>query len=279
MFRTTRVVAAMALVSSLLACQSSDLTAPFDATERHAPVSSALSSDTARRFRIPTLPVDSASGDSRSTGFLVPVRATGFALTPIAFGSTATGSCLQEGSRFGEWTVRYHGYGCVSLEQSSGTVALAMEPTSALSFAATHAPLTVGPQHGDRFVLSTEIETVRQTRVGGAPNPWEVAWVIWQFTDDEHFYYFIPKPDGWELGKRDPAYPGGQRFLATGTQRVFPIGQVYRVEVQQRGTLMSVSVDGVELVQFRDTERPYRAGRFALYSEDAAIRVHEVSSL
>ena len=63
--------------------------------------------------------------------------------------------------------------------------------------------------------MTTTLGTVRQVRNGPA-NPWEVAWLLWHYTDDQHFYSIVLKPNGWELGKEDPAYPGAQRFLATG---------------------------------------------------------------
>jgi hypothetical protein len=207
-------------------------------------------------------------------------RAVAPALAAVPFGTTAvTTPCLDEGTPFGRWELRYHGYGCVALEPTAGDASLFMAPTEAEHEAITHAPLALGPAHGDRLLMRASVETLRQTRRGGAPNPWEVAWVVWHYQDDEHFYYFIPKPNGWELGKRDPAYPGGQRFLATGTDRLFPTGQVYHVTVQQTGATITVSVNGAEVVRFRDDERPYRGGRLALYSEDAAIRVHGVAAL
>ena len=209
------------------------------------------------------------------------------ALTALSFGTPAGEvACLAEGTAFGAWQVRYHGYGCVAVEggaaaaqRSDAGTTLFMAPTEAQQATETHAPLVLGPAHGDQFLLRASVETVQHTRRADAPNPWEVAWVVWQYQDDEHFYYFIPKPNGWELGKRDPAYPGGQRFLATGNRRVFPIGQVHHVSVRQIGALMTIMVNGEPIVQFRDDERPYRTGRFALYAEDAAIRVHRVAAL
>jgi hypothetical protein len=199
-------------------------------------------------------------------------------LAAVPFGGPDEVGCLAEGSRFGDWTLRYTGYGCVALEPMGPGTALFMAPTEALAADDTHAPLAVGPLHADRVTMRTRVETVRQVRVGGDANPWEVAWVVWQYQDDDHFYYFIPKPNGWELGKRDPAYPGGQRFLATGEDQRFPVGQVYDVLIEQVGPALTVSVDGRVLVRFTDTERPYLQGRFALYAEDAAIRVHGVEA-
>lgn len=222
-------------------------------------------------------------------------RLSASALSAIPFGpAPGDGPCLSEGTRFGGWELRYHGYGCVTIEAPTSDAreglvpsaagptfetTLFMAPTEAQSMLETHAPLVLGPAHGDRVTLRASVETLQHTRRGDAPNPWEVAWVVWHYQDDEHFYYFIPKPNGWELGKRDPAYPGGQRFLATGSDRAFPIGRVHHVTVRQAGTLITVSVDGVPVVQFRDDERPYLRGRVALYAEDAAIRVHQVAAL
>lgn len=189
----------------------------------------------------------------------------------------ANAECLTEGESMGLWQLRFSGYGCVGVTSGTGGTSLSMQPMIATANAETHAPLLLGPMYGDRLMLTTRLETVQQLRRNGEPNAWEVAWVLWQYQDDEHFYYFIPKPNGWEVGKRDPAYPGGQRFLATGTEQTFPVGHAYHVQITHRGNVLSVVVDGVTLTTFTDTERPYVAGRIALYSEDAEIKVHQVS--
>jgi len=189
----------------------------------------------------------------------------------------ANDQCLSEGESMGLWQLRFSGYGCVGLTAGIGGTWLSMQPMIATANEETHAPLLLGPLFGDRLMLTTRLETVQQLRKNGEPNAWEVAWLLWQYQDDDHFYYFIPKPNGWEVGKRDPAYPGGQRFLATGTEQTFPVGQAYNVQITHRGNVFSVVVDGVTLTTFTDTERPYITGRIALYSEDAAIKVHQVS--
>ncbi len=189
----------------------------------------------------------------------------------------ANGQCLTEGDTLGSWQLRFSGYGCVGLTSGIGGTSLSMQPMVATGNEETHAPLLLGPLFGDRLMLTTRLETVQQLRRNGEPNAWEVAWLLWQYQDDEHFYYFIPKPNGWEVGKRDPAYPGGQRFLATGTSQTFPVGHAYNVQITHRGNAFSVVVDGVTLTTFEDTERPYVSGRIALYSEDAEIKVHQVS--
>lgn len=185
--------------------------------------------------------------------------------------------CMNEGDSMGAWQLRFSGYGCVGLTSGANGTALSMQPRTATATEETHAPLLLGPEYGDRLMMTARVQTVQQLRRGGEPNAWEVAWLVWHYQDDEHFYYFIPKPNGWELGKRDPSYPGGQRFLTTGTDQKFPVGRTYTVQITHRGNVLSVVVDGVALTSFTDTERPYVSGRIALYSEDAEIRVHQVS--
>ena len=186
--------------------------------------------------------------------------------------------CLTQGEDFGSWTVRFDGYGCVAVDGTGRRASLEMGPKAAQTDDMTHAPLVLGPQYGSRLVMHTRLETTAQLR-NGTPNPWEVAWVIWQYTDDERFYYFIPKPNGWELGKRDPAYPGGQRFLGSGSKQTFPIGRTYDVTVVQADDAIAVFVDGNEIVRFRDQETPYRKGRIGIYAEDATVKVHSVRAL
>ncbi|MBC8086847.1 MAG: hypothetical protein H7Z40_06245 [Phycisphaerae bacterium] len=185
--------------------------------------------------------------------------------------------CMNEGESMGVWRLRFSGYGCVGLSSGTNGTALSMQPRSASASDETHAPLLLGPQYGDRLMLTARVQTIQQLRRNGEPNAWEVAWLVWHYQDDDHFYYFIPKPNGWELGKRDPSYPGGQRFLTTGTDQKFPVGRTYTVQITHRGNVVSVVVDGVALTSFTDTERPYVSGRIALYSEDAEIKVHQVS--
>lgn len=187
---------------------------------------------------------------------------------PVEAAWGAPTPCLSDGSTFGAWWVRYNGYGCVRVAGD----ALAMQPRRVTQGHETSAPLVVGPQHPERFAFDVRLTTDHQLRTGTAPNAWEVAWVAWSYRDDAHFYYFIPKPNGWELGKRDPAYPGGQRFLATGHDVRFPIGRWYDVRVEGDGATVRVWVDGTLLTTFTDHERPYASGRVALYSEDAAVR-------
>ena len=50
-----------------------------------------------------------------------------------------------------------------------------------------------------------------------------------------------------------------------------------RFSVVQDGDHVSISVDGMEVVQFRDLERPYVCGRLGIYTEDARVLLDDVA--
>jgi len=202
-----------------------------------------------------------------------PAGALGTALLSDGFDSYAANVSWVDGSLHGNWTAVYNGYGATKVvsDTTRRSKVLQEKPQSSKSPAETHAGLatTVGSfGDSDTTVL---VKTVAQLRTP-TPNSWEVGWVLWHYTDDSHFYYFIPKPTGWELGKEDPAYPGAQRFLATGTDTRYPINRWYTVRVRQVANTMTVWVNGAQVVSFTDTERPYLLGAVGLYNEDSQVR-------
>jgi hypothetical protein len=126
------------------------------------------------------------------------------------------------------------------------------------------------------LAVEIRIRTNRQLR-RPSPNPWEVGWVLWHYRGDRHFYFIILKPNGWELGKEGPAYPGNQRFLATGTEPAFPPGRWYTIGIQQRGNVIAAEADGHHLARVTDTGTPYRWGQVGLYCEDASATFQPVA--
>lgn len=174
-----------------------------------------------------------------------------------------------EGESRNDWQLVFDGHG--SATEQEGTIVL--EPRAATSADTTHGGLAVTTRnHPADTTFAVTTRTEAQLRQRDEPNPWEVAWVLWNYQDNEHFYAVALKPGGWEISKQDPAYPGNQRFLLTGTEPRFPIGADYRVEVTQSGGAMTVSVDGVGLGTVTDTEQPYTEGAIGLYTEDARVR-------
>ena len=171
------------------------------------------------------------------------------------------------GRTVGPWQVVWNGYGAVSALSGGG---LRLRPGAAASAGETHSALVTSTKTFGDVDATYTYRTESQLRTGSAPNPWEVGWVLWHYTDNTHFYYVLLKPNGWELGKEDPAYPGAQRFLVTGSQS-FPAGHSYTIHVHQVGNQIDVSVDGAPLVSFTDNERPYTRGSIGLYDEDSSV--------
>jgi Domain of Unknown Function (DUF1080) len=183
------------------------------------------------------------------------------------FEAHAVGTEWADGGTYGQWRSRFDGYGEVGVERA-GSKVLSLKPKASTSAGETHAALVTTRKTFSNFSLEARAKTVKQLRTNN-PNPWESAWVLWNYTDNTHFYYLALKPNGWELGKADPAYPGAQRFLATGSNMKFPVGEWADVEIKQVGRTMTVSANGQVLTTFTDNERPYTSGNVGLYNEDA----------
>ena len=204
-------------------------------------------------------------------------RRAGALLAMLAIGGCSSGQAGPAGPPPADWRVAYTGYGQVRSGSQGGDPGFVLSPAQPESPAATHAALVLSARSWRDFTLVVRLRTTSQLRKP-SPNNWEVGWLLWHYTDEHHFYYLILKPDGFELGKEDPAYPGEQRFLVTKSQPSFPVGRSYVIRVTQRGDVMSVSVGGRTLVRYADPNDPYRSGRIGLYTEDA-IATYQIVSL
>ncbi|WP_369069722.1 calcium-binding protein [Kineococcus terrestris] len=170
-----------------------------------------------------------------------------------------------DGSEHGDWLAVFNGEGSTTFDDG----ALRLSPRPAARPQETHAGLVVSMAHYDDVDWTVTMHTLEQTRVG-APNPWEVGWVLWAYSDHDRAYYFTLKPNGWELGKLDPRFEGGQRFLATGGAPAEE-GVPHRVRVRQLAATVDVWVDGRHVVTYTDAEDPYLSGAVGMYSEDAVV--------
>jgi hypothetical protein len=183
------------------------------------------------------------------------------------------GECRSwvEGQTCDGFRLVYSGFGTAREAAGGG---FELSPAAASRPGETHAALALRAAPAGAIDISATLRTVQQLRRPD-PNPWEVAWLVWRYTDDSHFYSLVLKPNGWEIGKEDPAYPGQQRFLATGHAPVFPVGGSYTVRVRQSGASIHVDLPG-RSVSVRDDERPYTAGGLGLYTEDATVQFTDV---
>jgi hypothetical protein len=187
----------------------------------------------------------------------------------------------KEGSVHGIWFVNFNGLGSVGIENDpslpleSQTV-LFQRPKPSTATTETHACLVTSTASMSDFNWFAKVKTLQQLR-NTSPNGWETAWLVWHFTDNGHFYYFTLKTNGWELGKRDPAFPGGQKFLRTGATPKVTLGSFDGFNVQQNGATMTVSINGSKVITFTDGERPYLSGKIGLYNEDAFVYFDDIS--
>src|SRR5699024_4243869 len=87
-----------------------------------------------------------------------------------------------EGQIYGDWTVRYTGYGQVT----SNGQRITLEPQAAKDHDTTHGGLvhTIGQCPDPEF--SVTVHTEAQLRKPD-PNVWEVGWVLWNFASDTQF--------------------------------------------------------------------------------------------
>jgi hypothetical protein len=209
--------------------------------------------------------------------FVAPAGAEAASKTLFSqnFESLAVGEPWAEGTVHGRLKSVFDGYGTIGVGRDDSRV-LSIAPQASTHPEETHAALVASVQSFDNFELTARMKTQRQLRQSD-PNPWEVGWVVWNYKDNTHFYYLILKPNGWELGKRDPAYPGGQRFLATGSNRSYPVGTWNSVRIRQVGNTVRVSANGEILTKFTDTERPYGAGSVGFYAEDAHVNFDDIA--
>jgi hypothetical protein len=201
-------------------------------------------------------------------------------VTPPTFTETfadlTTNTPWVDGGTYGAWTDAYNGYGTAKIT-TDGTNVLEQAPKQSTRTGETHGGLALTTRQFSGDVdISVRQRTVQQLRLP-TPNPWEVPWLLWNYTDDEHFYSVVLKPNGWEIGKEDPAYPGAQRYLATGSTPKFAVGPWHTIRVRQVGNQITAWGDGVLLATVTDNERPYSTGSVGLYTEDAVVHHDDVS--
>lgn len=203
----------------------------------------------------------------------VTIVLLGAAVTLSAVVAGAPGTAWDAGEERGRFRAVFDGYGTISGDDEQ----IVLEPQAAQEPDVTHGGLVVTTQTYEDVDLEVDVQTERQLREG-EPNPWEAGWVLWNYTDNDHFYAVALKPNGWEISKQDPAYPGKQRFLASGSDPNFPVGTKHTVNVEHRGAEMTVSIDGQVLDTVVDDERPYRQGAVGFYTEDARVRFTDLDA-
>ncbi|WP_337863962.1 DUF1080 domain-containing protein, partial [Nitrososphaera sp.] len=153
----------------------------------------------------------------------------------------------------------------------------------------TYSTLTLSTASYKNFEMSMDVRTAAQTRINSPPKPWEVAWVFWHAVgqgtepvDRTHFYYFVVKTNGVEIGKYDGGTnPASQKIIAN---KYYPaetpinnkIGEWQNWKITVVGDHIVVRVNGAVVFDIYDSAS-FDSGRVGLYNEDAKTEYRNVA--
>ncbi|MDP9015726.1 MAG: DUF1080 domain-containing protein [Thermoproteota archaeon] len=189
----------------------------------------------------------------------------------------------------GKWFNKYNGFG------ASGTVIVSPLTTTATNNTVffegpksstnpneTHAALTLTTQTYEDVEMQLRVKTNEQLRQNSTPNPWEVAWIMWRFQDDWHHYYFIFKPNGVELGKKQNENQAEEQiFLYTANEPELKINEWNTWHIKMSGNHIEIwlkMADGSwqKVVDYHDNAPILGPGNIGLYTEDAHVQFDDV---
>lgn len=230
------------------------------------------------------------------TGIVLPGLPLSKALKDLYDDFSGPVYALKEGqlSPNGKWTGMYTGQGSLWTREDPadpGRAFFFARPAPAFgesrinsdqaTTSGTHSALVLSTQSfGRSFRLSLDMMTEEQTRRGSQPNTWEAAWVMWNYVDRWHHYYFVLKTNGSELGKKDNSMQlEKQVFLATPPSPKLELGRWHHVDVVVNENRVTVDVDGKRAIDAVDPDMSSYfdgGGKIGLYTEDAAVRFANV---
>jgi hypothetical protein len=154
---------------------------------------------------------------------------------------------------------------------------LVLSPQVSTHAAETHAALVLSnTSFSGNITFRGRVQTVRQLRTGSPPNPWECAWIVWNYQGN-HFYYVSLKTNGWEIGKYDRTIKGQQKFLRTGKE-TYALGAWHEFEITQKENEITVRIDGTDIAAFRDEVHAYTSGKLGFYTEDAEVQIDDITA-
>jgi hypothetical protein len=187
---------------------------------------------------------------------------------------------LEDGqtSPNGKWQNMYSGFGSTGVEFIDGNFSFFLKPKIPTSSGQTSSALVTSTDTFCNYVLNTDIKTVKQLRQNSNPNAWEVGWLIFRYTDTFHYYWFLVKPNGIELGKKDcdtctdPVE--GQQYLVTKNIPTLQLNKWSHWIVNIIGNHIKISVDNKAVIDFIDQSMSTKlnSGSIGMYSEDAYVR-------
>jgi hypothetical protein len=188
----------------------------------------------------------------------------------------------------GKWLNKYNGLGAsgtVNITSSTATdtnTVFYEEPKTSTSPNETHAALTLTTQTYEDVEMHLKVKTNKQLRQNSAPNPWEVAWIMWRYQDDWHHYYFIFKPNGIELGKKQNENQAEEQiFLYTANEPKLKIDEWNTWYIKMSGNHIEIWLEIAngsmqKVVNYYDNTPIMGSGNIGLYTEDAHVQFDDV---
>jgi len=194
----------------------------------------------------------------------------------------------------GKW---YHWYSGSLLEPgnqgvrrsttTSGNVFF-LESPAALNKGESYSSLTLSTRSYKNFHMNLDVRTASQTREGSPPYPWNVAWIFWhakgngtEEMDRTHFYYFLAKTNGVEVGKYDGgSNPDDQIILANKyypkeTSLYNKIGEWHNWDIVVLNDHITIKIDNVPAFDIIDSAS-FDSGRIGLYNENSKTEFRNV---
>jgi glucose/arabinose dehydrogenase len=154
-----------------------------------------------------------------------------------------------------------------------------ISPRIAKSVAETFSGLATTTRNFSNFDLSVDVKTEKQTRENESPKPWETVWIFFRYADDFHYYWFILKPSGIELGKKDCDTCNnpfeGQVFLYTDEIPTLKLGEWSNWRIKAIGNNITIALNGTEVVEYTDSTMSPKleSGPIGIYAEGASVAV------
>ena len=188
----------------------------------------------------------------------------------------------------GKWFNKYNGFGAsgtvttTSLAATENNTVFYEAPKTSIRPNETHAALTLTTQTYEDVEMYLKVKTNKQLRENSAPNPWEVAWIIWRYQDDWHHYYFIFKPNGIELGKKQNENQAEEQiFLYTANEPKLKTDEWNTWYIKMSGNYIEIwleMADGTmqRVVNYHDNAPIVGPGKIGLYTEDAHVQFDDV---
>jgi Domain of Unknown Function (DUF1080) len=193
----------------------------------------------------------------------------------------------------GKWFNKYSGLGTSgtvriitsltsNTDNNNNNTVFYEKPKTSTNPNETHAALTLTTQVYEDVEMHLKVKTDQQLRQNSTPNPWEVAWIMWHYQDDWHHYYFIFKPNGIELGKKQNDNQAEEQiFLYTADEPIMKINEWNTWYLKMSGNHIEIWLEMADgfwqrVVNHYDNEPILGPGKIGLYTEDAYVQFDDV---